>query len=101
MASLKFLKGSAEGYAAIEQKDANSFYVVENRNDENVVTFYSLYLGDKLIADGVSKSDIAAIEAKIQELEGKIGGNVSAQLEALKTEILGNVADGDVKTIAE
>ena len=55
--NLKFLKGSSNNWASMSDKSPNVFYVVQY-GDDNFVEKYELYLGDKLIGDGTSLSQI-------------------------------------------
>lgn len=115
MAELKFLRGLASNFANIQTKDANSFYVVEHQNDTNEFVKYELYLGDELIADGSTKAELSAevtratqaensILARLDALDGgssSEGGTIASQIQAAIDAILGDVKDGDAKTLAE
>ena len=94
--SLKFLKGTREGFGKLEAKDANSFYVVLEADNR-----YSLYLGSILIADGVSKNVVDGLETRIQAIEDKVGtetvaDQIKVAIEALDAEITGVSKDGFV-----
>ena len=98
---LKFLKGLYTKWTGIT-KNADSFYIVEHRNESNEFVKYDLYLGDKFLCDGVSKEDLATavsdlvsgatgdystlggLQAKVQALEAAVGtsGSVAAQITA-------------------
>ena len=54
---LKFLKGLYTNWTGLT-KDADSFYIVEHRNESNEFVKYDLYLGDKFLCDGLSKADL-------------------------------------------
>ena len=87
--SLKFLKGTRDNFDALAEKINTSFYVVEdidkvmNGEEEVDVVRYSLYLGSTLIADGVSKAVVDALELRIDALEGLVGSeSVANQIAA-------------------
>ena len=103
---LKFLKGSYTNWSGLT-KDEHSFYIVEEQDGR-----YSFYLGEKLIADGLSKAMLAAevsraqgvesgLDTRLTALEGLMGGegvgSVAAQIEAaikaLDKEVSGASAD--------
>lgn len=82
MSELKFLRGSYTNWADLT-KDANSFYIVEEQQGDELKL--SLYLGEKFLCDGVSKKDLAdavkaledadsALAARVLSLEGLMGG---------------------------
>ena len=104
---LKFLKGSYTNWSGWT-KDEHSFYIVEEQGGR-----YSFYLGDKLIADGLSKAMLAAevsraegaekgLDTRIQALENLMGGEgvgsvanqIKAAIEALDEEKTGASEDG-------
>ena len=106
---LKFLKGSYTNWSGLT-KDAHSFYIVEEQDGR-----YSFYLGEKLIADGLSKAMLAAevsraqgaesgLDTRLTALEGLMGGEgvdsvadqIKAAIEALDEEKTGASADGFV-----
>ena len=91
MMELNFLKGSAENYAALSTKDANSFYVV-NPDDQGTI---ALYLGDKLIASG---NTVAALVAEIERAKGAEKG-LSDRLDALAGNGEGSVVDQIAKAL--
>lgn len=88
---LKFLRGSYTKWSGLTKKDADSFYIVEHRNESNEFVKYDLYLGDKFLCDGVSKADLAnavtnlvngagegyntlkGLETKVKALETAVG----------------------------
>ncbi len=87
--SLKFLKGTRDNFDALAEKINTSFYVVEdidkvmNGEEEVDVVRYSLYLGSTLIADGVSKAVVDALELRIDALEELVGSeSVADQIAA-------------------
>ena len=93
--SLNFLKGTRNNFDAIAEKVATSFYVVEdidsvlNGEETMEVTRYSLYLGSTLIADGVSKAIVDALEVRIASLEGLVGNDsvadqIAAEIKTIK-----------------
>ena len=109
MAELKFLKGGRANWATLS-KDADSFYIVLEDDGR-----YSLYLGETLIADGLSKamlaSEVARAEGaekgladRLTVLEGLVGGEgtssvadqIKAAIEALDEEKTGVSEDGFV-----
>ena len=109
MAELKFLKGGRANWATLS-KDADSFYIVLEEDGR-----YSLYLGETLIADGLSKAMLASEVARakgaekgladrLTVLEGLVGGEgtgsvadqIKAAIEALDEEKTGVSEDGFV-----
>ena len=107
---LKFLRGSYTNWSGLTKKDANSFYIVEEQDGR-----YSFYLGEKLIADGLSKAMLAAevsraqgvesgLDTRLTALEGLMGGEgvgsiadqIKAAIEALDEEKTSTSADGFV-----
>ena len=106
---LKFLKGSYTNWSGLT-KDEHSFYIVEEQDGR-----YSFYLGEKLIADGLSKAMLAAevsraqgvesgLDTRLTALEGLMGGEgvgsvadqIKVAIEALDEEKTGTSADGFV-----
>ena len=106
---LKFLKGSYTNWSGLT-KDEHSFYIVEEQDGR-----YSFYLGEKLIADGLSKAMLAAevsraqgvesgLDTRLTALEGLMGGEgtgsvadqIRVAIEALDEEKTGASADGFV-----
>lgn len=106
---LKFLKGSYTNWSSLT-KDEHSFYIVEEQDGR-----YSFYLGEKLIADGLSKAMLAAevsraqgvesgLDTRLTALEGLMGGEgtgsvadqIQVAIEALDEEKTGASADGFV-----
>ena len=106
---LKFLKGSYTKWSSLT-KDEHSFYIVEEQDGR-----YSFYLGEKLIADGLSKAMLAAevsraqgvesgLDTRLTALEGLMGGEgvgsvadqIKVAIEALDEEKTGASADGFV-----
>ena len=104
---LKFLRGSYTNWSGLK-KDAHSFYIVEEQDGR-----YSFYLGEKLIADGLSKAMLAAevsraqgvesgLDTRLTALEGLMGGEgvgsvadqIKAAIEALDNTVTGASADG-------
>lgn len=112
MAELKFLRGLASNFSGLT-KDANSFYVVEHKNNENEFVKYELYLGDKLIADGSTVAELAAevtrakevedgLKARLDALDGgssASGGTIEAQIKAAIEGITGTLGDSDAATL--
>ncbi len=118
---LKFLRGSYTKWSSLT-KDADSFYIVEHRNESNEFVKYDLYLGDKFLCDGVSKEDLANavnnlvngagegyntlkdLETKVKALETAVGtgstvaDKITAAIEKLDAEF--NVtSDGGFVTV--
>ena len=106
---LKFLRGSYTNWSGLT-KDEHSFYIVEEQDGR-----YSFYLGEKLIADGLSKAMLAAevsraqgvesgLDTRLTALEGLMGGEgvgsiadqIKAAIDALDEEKTSTSADGFV-----
>lgn len=91
--NVKFLKGTADGYAAIVTKDANTFYY----------TGTDLYLGevklsngadlaDALIRLGTAETDIDNLEKAVGELSG-LDTTAKTDLVSAINEVLGKISD--------
>ena len=111
---LKFLKGLYTNWTSLT-KNADSFYIVEHRNESNEFVKYDLYLGDKFLCDGVSKADLATavtnlvngategyntlggLETKVKALESAVGegGSVAAQIKAAIEKLDATVTSDD------
>ena len=94
--NVKFLKGTAAQYAAIQNKDVNAFYFTSDDN--------KLYLGAMELtteADIVTAMNLVnnstkgneALYSTLSTLVGSGTGSISARLAALKTEIEGEVVN--------
>lgn len=94
--NVKFLKGTAAQYAAIQNKDVNAFYFTSDDN--------KLYLGameltteaDIITAMNLVNNSTKGNEALYSTLSTLVGsgtGSISAKLAALKTEIEGEVVN--------
>ena len=120
---LKFLRGSYTNWSGLKTKDADSFYIVEHRNESDAFVKYDLYLGDKFLCDGVSKEDLAnavtnlvggatgdyntlgGLQTKVQALEAAVGtgstvaDKITAAIEAL--DVTNNVSDANYGVTVE
>ena len=98
--NVKFLRGTAERFAAIA-KDANTFYLVTTTSAEGQQS-QDLYLGDVKLSNGTdlaaavarvaqNEKDIDAIEKQLQDLVGSGTGSIqdmiTASVNAAKTEL--------------
>ena len=97
---LKFLKGLYTKWTGLT-KDADSFYIVEHRNESDAFVKYDLYLGDKFLCDGVSKADLATAVTNL--VGGATGdyntlGGLQTKVQALETAVGtgSTVADGSL-----
>ena len=77
MAELKFLKGGRANWATLS-KDADSFYIVLEEDGR-----YSLYLGETLIADGLSKAMLAAEAERALGAEAGLAARIKTIEDAL------------------
>lgn len=86
---LKFLKGLYANWTGIT-KDADSFYIVEHRNESDEFVKYDLYLGDKFLCDGVSKADLTTAVTNLvngaHEGYNTLGG-LETKVKALETAV--------------
>ena len=83
---LKFLRGSYTKWSSLT-KDANSFYIVEEQDGR-----FSLYLGEKLIADGLSKAMLASEVSRAQGVEGGLNTRLTTLEDLMGGEGAGSVA---------
>lgn len=98
---VKFLKGTAAGYAELETKDALSFYYTTDGKD--------LYLGNVKLSNAsdlaaavgriaTAEGEIDAIQEQLTSLIGEGSGSVqdmiNTAIEELKTDVIGTVEEG-------
>lgn len=79
---LKFLRGSYTNWSTLQTKDANSFYIVEEKDGR-----LSLYLGEKFLCDGVSKADLTKAVSDLVNGAGKeynTLGKLATKVQALE-----------------
>lgn len=104
--NVKFLKGTGENYAALQSKDKNTFYYVDNKY---------LYLGDILLSNGEDLagaiSRIAVNEASIKTLQDELdalvdpdgtgGGSISTQINTLRNDLTALINENTAAIQAE
>lgn len=104
--NVKFLKGTGENYAALQSKDKNTFYYVDNKY---------LYLGDILLSNGEDLagaiSRIAVNEASIKTLQDELdalvdpdgtgGGSISTQINTLRNDLTALINENTAAIEAE
>lgn len=83
MYNVKFLKGAAASYAALETKDANTFYYIDGKD---------LYLGSIKLSNDAdlqaaiknitqNAKDIDAVEAQLKTLVGESTGSIQSMID--------------------
>lgn len=96
--NVKFLKGTLANYNAIEVKDKNTFYYIDESD---------LYLGDILLSSAddvadaverieVNEQSIKNLQAELDALvdpEGTGSGSISSQIAELRTQLLNKIDD--------
>lgn len=104
--NVKFLKGTGENYAALQSKDKNTFYYIDNKY---------LYLGDILLSNGEdiagAISRIAVNEASIKTLQDELdalvdpdgtgGGSISTQINTLRKDLTALINENTAAIEAE
>ena len=104
--NVKFLKGTGENYAALQSKDKNTFYYIDNKY---------LYLGDILLSNGEdiagAISRIAVNEASIKTLQDELdalvdpdgtgGGSISTQINTLRSDLTALINENTAAIEAE
>lgn len=96
MYNVKFLKGAAASYTALETKDANTFYYIDEKD---------LYLGSIKLSNNAdlqaaiknitqNAKDIDTIEAQLKTLVGESGsGSIQSMIDTAINGVKGNMGD--------
>ena len=94
--NVKFLKGTADQYAQLASKDANSFYFTSDDNN--------LYLGEIKLSNGAelaaailrigqNESDIDSIQEQLAQLTAGGSGSIAEMINNAKAEINGKIGN--------